>query len=110
MAASIRIYVREGGHSAEGYGPNSFADERMNRQRGATLVLTALALAALLGAAALATDLAVIYGARRRAQEVADAAALAGGQLLPNTARATAAATAIIAANNADGGRSPRPA
>ena len=73
-------------------------------QRGATLVLTALALTALLGAAALATDLAVIYGARRRAQAIADAAALAGAQLLPNTAQATAAARAIIAANTTGGG------
>ena len=53
--------------------------------------------------AALALDLAVIYGARQRAQEVADAAALAGGQLLPNTTQATAAANAVIAANNAGG-------
>ena len=67
-------------------------------------MLTALALAALLGAAALATDLAVIYGARRRAQAIADAAALAGGQLLPNTAQATAAARAVIAANSTGGG------
>ena len=78
--------------------------ERWRRQRGATLVLTALALTALLGAAALATDLAVIYGARRRAQAIADSAAMAGGQLLPNTARATATAAAVIAANSTGGG------
>ncbi|MBV9848898.1 MAG: hypothetical protein JO250_04340 [Armatimonadetes bacterium] len=76
----------------------------MRRQRGATLVLTALSLTAMLGVAALAVDLGVIYGARRRAQAVADAAALAGGPLLPNTAQAATAANGVIAANNGGGG------
>ena len=57
----------------------------------------------MLGMAALAVDLGVIYGARGRAQAVADAAALAGGPLLPNTAQAAAAARQVIAANNTGG-------
>lgn len=73
------------------------------RQRGATLVLTALLLTALLGAAALAVDVALMDAARRRAQDAADAAALAGGTLLPDTTQAEAAADQVIAANNAGG-------
>ena len=73
----------------------------MRRQCGATLTLTVVTLTALLGAAALAVDVGLLYGARRRAQDTADAAALAGGPLLPNVMQATAAANAIIGANNA---------
>ena len=57
-------------------------------------------LTGLLGAAALAIDLATMDAARQRAQVVADAAALAGAE---NLASANAAAGSVIAANNAVG-------
>lgn len=76
----------------------------MRRQQGTTLVLTALMLSALLGIAALAVDQGVLFLARQRAQDIADAAALAGGSLLPDAAGATAAAAQIIAVNNHEGG------
>jgi Flp pilus assembly protein TadG len=73
---------------------------QMQKQRGTTLVLTVLSLTALLGAAALAIDQGMMDLARQQAQDCADAAALAGAQLLPNTAAAMAAAEQVIAANN----------
>ncbi len=76
----------------------------MNRRRGAILVLTALALAALLAVAALAVDLGVLSLARQRAQDQADAAALAGGARLPDTGAALSAADGVIAANGQNGG------
>lgn len=51
------------------------------RERGVTLVFTALAIVALLGVMALAIDLGVLYVARSEAQRTADAAALAGAQI-----------------------------
>lgn len=51
-------------------------------QRGSVSIVTALALATLLGAAALGVDLSRLYGAQRRAQGAADLAALiAAGDL-----------------------------
>jgi uncharacterized membrane protein len=47
-------------------------------ERGASLVLVALSLVAMLGAASLAVDLGLLYVARNEAQRAADAAALAG--------------------------------
>ena len=55
----------------------------VRNDRGATIVLVALMLAALLGIAALAIDVGMLYNARAEAQRAADAAALAGaGSLL----------------------------
>jgi Flp pilus assembly protein TadG len=48
------------------------------KERGATLIFVALVLFVLLGIAALAVDLGVMYTARTSAQHAADAAALAG--------------------------------
>jgi len=70
------------------------------RRRGATLPLVAFVLTVLLGAAALALDLGVVGLARQRAQNVADAAALAGASA-PG-AEGTAAAS-VAAANSAGG-------
>lgn len=54
----------------------------LRSDRGATLVLVAISLTALLGMAALALDVGQLFIARQRAQNVCDAAALAGGRLL----------------------------
>lgn len=52
--------------------------EKGREERGASLVLVALALVAMLAAASLAVDLGLLYVARNEAQRAADAAALAG--------------------------------
>jgi hypothetical protein len=49
-----------------------------NRERGVTIAFVALVLIALLGVAALAVDLGVLYTARNSSQNAADSAALAG--------------------------------
>ncbi len=58
---------------------------RKRGQRGATLVLVAATLVALLAAAALAIDLGLLYVARSEAQRAADAAALAGAASLASS-------------------------
>ena len=70
---------------------------------GATLIIVLFALTVLLGMAAVAIDAAAMYGARQRAQNVADAAAMAGSRFLPTTSTATTAANQVITANNANG-------
>ncbi|HZP80093.1 MAG TPA: pilus assembly protein TadG-related protein [Chthonomonadaceae bacterium] len=70
---------------------------------GAVLPIILFALTALLGMAAVAIDLAAMYGARQRAQNVADAAALAGAKSLPDTSTATTVANQVIATNNSNG-------
>jgi len=72
----------------------------VSRQRGATLPLVVFALAALLGVAALAVDVGLMELARQRAQNVADAAALAGVQ---DPSVEGAAAGSVVTANNAEG-------
>ena len=52
------------------------------KEDGAVLVFTVIILVVLLGMAALAIDIGQMYIAKQRAQNVCDAAALAGGQLL----------------------------
>lgn len=52
------------------------------KEDGAILVFTVLIMVVLLGMAALAIDIGQMYIAKQRAQNVCDAAALAGGQLL----------------------------
>jgi hypothetical protein len=52
-------------------------------ERGQALVITVLALAVLMGCAALTLDVGVWYREQRQAQATADAAALAGAQALP---------------------------
>ena len=74
-----------------------------DKRTGATLPLVLFLLAALLGVAALAIDIGMMDWARQRAQNSADAAALAGGQALTSTAAAVSAANSVIAANNASG-------
>src|SRR2546425_705714 len=50
----------------------------LKKQKGFVLVVLALLLVVLIGFLALAVDIGVLYSARTSAQEVADAAALAG--------------------------------
>jgi len=76
------------------------SDRPIKQRAGATLPLVAFVLTALLGAAALALDLGLMGLARQRAQNVADAAALAGASA-PG-AEGTAAAS-VAAANSAGG-------
>nr|WP_240454583.1 pilus assembly protein TadG-related protein [Caulobacter sp. 17J65-9] len=66
---------------------------------GAVLVYVGLTLAALLGVGALAVDGAQMYVTKTRLQVVADAAALAAAQELPDKAKATAAALGVAEAN-----------
>lgn len=53
------------------------------RQNGSVAVLVAVCMVALLGVAALGTDVGMLYVERHRLSAIADAAALAGAQLLP---------------------------
>lgn len=69
-------------------------------QIGATLPLVVFVLTGLLGVAALALDIGLMELARQRAQNVADAAALAGAQ---NPGAEGAAAASVTSANNANG-------
>lgn len=68
------------------------------------MALVVFALAALLGVAALAIDIGMMEWARQRAQNVADAAALAGGQKMAATSDANSAVSQVVGANNESGG------
>ena len=72
------------------------------RETGQVLVIFALALTALMGAAGLAFDIGRFYTERRFLQNAADAAALAAGQVLVNggtTAEARTEAMAVLSRN-----------
>lgn len=81
--------------------------EQKIRQRGAALILTAVALAALLGFAALAVDIGYLYVVRNQLQNAADAAALSGagyltlGPPVPNWETAKTKAAEAISLNKA---------
>jgi len=71
-------------------------ESRIRNRRGVALAFVALLVFVLLGMAALAVDMGMLYGARTEAQRVADASALAGaGAYLRSMDEATARATAI---------------
>jgi hypothetical protein len=73
----------------------------LRHERGQTLVLTTFFVTALLGMAALVLDVGSWMRAKRDLQAVADAAALAGAQALPDdAARAHALARQYVAKNN----------
>jgi hypothetical protein len=75
---------------------------RLRSERGQTMVLTTLFVAALLGIAALVLDLGTWFRNQRDLQAVADAAALAGAQELPeDTTLASARATEYTSKNGA---------
>jgi Flp pilus assembly protein TadG len=80
---------------------------RTNNERGQSMVLTVVFLVVLLGIAAMVVDAGSWYRAHRAAQSTADAAALAGAQALPDTARANSLANEYAAKNNDTGGASP---
>ena len=72
-------------------------------ERGQTLVLTVLALVVLLGMAAMVLDVGAWFHQKRHLQATADAAALAGAQLLPDDP-AGAQAQAVTYGDKNDGG------
>ena len=80
--------------------------EPLRNERGATIVFVSLMMAAILGMAALAIDVGMLYNARAEAQRAADSAALAGaGSLLvaPDEARARSIALAFGNQNKVQG-------
>lgn len=70
---------------------------------GAVLVFTVILLVVLLGMSALVVDLGYARSQRRQVQTAADAAALAGAQMLPNPTAAEAEAKAYALDNLSDG-------
>ena len=73
---------------------------RLRDQRGSVLVMTVLLLTGLVAIVALSYDFGSWYSAKRKLQNAADAASLAGAQDLPNTGTAAADATAYANAND----------
>lgn len=67
----------------------TLAYARRKGERGQTIIIVAAAMVALLGMAALAIDVTVLYVARAEAQRAADAAALAGAQIFATSSFAT---------------------
>jgi len=95
-------------------------NKNRNSERGATIIVVTICLAALVGMAALAIDVASLYVARGEAQRAADAAALAGASIfvrsgitsvsgMDQTAicQSAQAAAAAIAAKNTIAGQTP---
>lgn len=82
-------------------GTFSMCIHRRGRKRGVVLIVAAVALVALLGLAALTVDIGRAALAAQRAQEVADAAALAAAQRMPEVNYANTALTNTLDANNA---------
>ena len=79
-------------------------NKKRSKQRGIALVLLVILLFALLAVTSLVIDLGGLFLAKQRAQNDADAAALAGGRLLDGTSSSTSAsqaeAVSIVTANN----------
>jgi len=72
-------------------------------QRGSAVVLVAMVTSALLGAAALGTDVGRLYLERKRLSMLVDFAALSAAQLLPdNPTQAVAAAQSYVSKNGGD--------
>jgi hypothetical protein len=82
---------------------------RKNNNRGQSMVLTVVFMVVLLGFAALVVDVGSWYRAHRSAQATADASALAGAAVLPDTAAATALATQYANKNGGSAGPSGTP-
>jgi len=85
------------------------AKMRKNNERGQSMVLTVVFMVVLLGFAALVVDVGSWYRAHRSAQATADASALAGAAVLPDTAAATALATQYANKNGGSAGPSGTP-
>lgn len=73
---------------------------QVDRRRGAVAMMVVVGLTAILAAAALSVDVGRVMVAAQRAQDVADAGALAGGATLKVPADAIVAAQQCVAANN----------
>src|SRR2546430_16840192 len=76
---------------------------RTRNERGQVIVLTVMALTVLLGMSALVLDVGAWFHSKRQLQATADASALAGAQMLPDTP-GTAISTALDYANKNGGG------
>jgi len=74
----------------------------LGNERGASIVLVSLMMAALMGMAALAIDVGMLYNARAEAQRAADSAALAGAGSLLVTAQEERARSIAIEFGNAN--------
>ena len=75
---------------------------RTRNERGQVVVLTVIALTVLLGMSALVLDVGAWFHSKRQLQATADASALAGAQMLPDTP-GTAISTALDYANKNGG-------
>lgn len=73
--------------------------DRATDERGVVLVMVAILMVVILGAAALAVDLGSFYKAQRQAQSAADAAALAAAQVLPSATAASTTGTSYVTQN-----------
>lgn len=88
-----------------GTGRTNWPNRRWTNDRGNIAILTALALTVLLGMAGLVIDGARLYAERQHLQTVADAAALAGAQNLPeDPGEARQQAYDYVSGNGADPG------
>jgi len=76
--------------------------KRLRNERGQAVIMTVIFLTVLVGAAAIVTDVGAWYRQQRQAQATADAAALAGAQVLP--ADTTTAQTLAAQYGAANGG------
>jgi hypothetical protein len=73
-------------------------------EQGASMVIVALSMAALLGVSALVIDIGALNIEKSRLQNALDAAALAGAQSLPDESAALTAAQTYFAGNGCDSG------
>jgi Flp pilus assembly protein TadG len=84
--------------------------QRLSDERGQSLVLIALLLVVLLGAAALAVDVGLLMVAKARLQVALDAAVLAAAQDLPNTGQARSTFSSYVSSNYEVSALFPAPA
>jgi Flp pilus assembly protein TadG len=76
---------------------------RLRNERGQAVIMTVIFLTVLVGAAAIVTDVGAWYRQQRQAQATADAAALAGAQVLPGDTTTAQTLAAQYAASNGGG-------
>jgi len=76
---------------------------RLRNERGQAVIMTVIFLTVLVGAAAIVTDVGAWYRQQRQAQATADAAALAGAQVLPDDTTTAQTLAAQYAASNGGG-------
>lgn len=77
--------------------------KRLRNERGQAVIMTVIFLTVLVGAAAIVTDVGAWYRQQRQAQATADAAALAGAQVLPGDTTTAQTLAAQYAASNGGG-------